>query len=137
MSREDSAIFVTDAGATQVLKLQNVDERLKIDFWVGGDREAIDGSIDSGLRGYRREHELAWDYNTEASEIQDLINSIIADVEAGKNWFYFGFDEDRARRVVLDEDNKDRIQYKAVIESQDLGFITDSVTEQRDYEFIQ
>jgi len=156
MSRLQTVTFITEAGGTQTLTLQNFTQSNQLEYFTSNYDEAIDGSLRQNLRGKRVSIELSYELCTEPDTYRDICNNIVDDLTNGLEFVYFGIDTDNLIRVVLDEELIYKAEYanqhglfipRLTLKASDINaqvnlvvedwrFITESVTEARDYGLI-
>lgn len=156
LSRLTNIVVITDAGGTETLTIQNYAESDDLEFWGSSFDEAIDGSLRSNFRDFRRKISLSYNLCVEPEQFHSICNNISTDLNNGAEFVYIGIDTENVIRVVLDDDFASRVQYanqhglfipKINLVAYDIGlqielnfedwrFVYESVTEQRDYRYI-
>ena len=156
MSKLTDIVVITDSGGTQTLTIQNYTETDELQYWGSTFDEAVDGTLRSNLRSIRRKVELTYQLCTTPDDFRGVCNNIAQDLLNGAEFVYIGIDTDNVFRVVLDDDFAHRVQYAnqhglfipkltfrstegdvdIILDFEDWRFITESVTEARDYSLI-
>lgn len=129
MSQLTQITFVTQAGGSQTLTLQNYVNETSIESWKEPDK-ALSGKLRQNLRGTRGRYRLSYGHSTEATAFRNLLNNITADLESGIENITLSEDSDlsNARVVVPTESFKKQLQYrnqitdfKPILEFVDVG----------------
>lgn len=156
MAKLSNIVVITDAGGTQELTIQNYAESDELEFWGSPFDEAIDGTLHSNFRDFRRKIGLTYNLCTTPITYRSICNNIATDLLNGAEFVYIGIDTDNVIRVVLDDDFASRVQYanqhglfvpkinftafdlglEITLDFEDWRYVNESVTEQRDYRFI-
>lgn len=156
MSRLQTITFLTDSGGTQQLTVQDYTETDAVEFFNEEYDEAINGSLRSNLRDYRKSFSVSYRLSGQPDVFRSICNNIASDVNAGNNWVYFGLDVNNLFRVIVTDDFAHRVEYanqhglfvprinmKAYnlglnisLEYEDWRFVDEAVTESRNYGLI-
>lgn len=156
MAKVSNIVVITDAGGTQTLTIQNYSESDELEFWGSAFDEAIDGTLRSNFRDFRRKIGLTYNLCTTPATYRSICNNIATDLLNGAEFIYIGIDTDNVIRVVLDDDFASRVQYanqhglfvpkinftafelglEITLDFEDWRYVYEDVTEQRDYRFI-
>ena len=156
MSKLTNITVVTDAGGTQTLTIQNYAEADELEFWGSTFDEALDGSLRTNFRDFRRKIGLTYNLCTTPDTYRSICNNIATDLINGSTFIYIGIDTNNLIRVVLDDGFASRVQYanqhglfvpkinftafdlglEITLNFEDYRFVNESVTVQRDYRFI-
>lgn len=156
MSKLTNITVVTDAGGTQTLTIQNYAEADELEFWGSTFDEALDGSLRTNFRDFRRKIGLTYNLCTTPDTYRSICNNIATDLINGSTFIYIGIDTNNLIRVVLDDSFASRVQYanqhglfvpkinftafdlglEITLNFEDWRFVNESVTVQRDYRFI-
>ena len=156
MSKLTNITIVTDTGGTETLTIQNYAETDELQFWGSTFDEALDGSLRSNFRDFRRKIGLTYSLCTTPDDYRSICNNIATDLLNGAEFIYIGIDTDNVIRVVLDDDFASRVQYanqhglfvpkinftafelglEITLDFEDWRYVYEDVTEQRDYRFI-
>jgi hypothetical protein len=111
MSKLTNITIVTDAGGTETLTIQNYAETDELQFWGSTFDQALDGSLRSNFRDFRRSVELTYNLCTTPDDYRRICNNIATDFLNGSTFIYIGIDTSSLFRVVLDDDFASRVQY--------------------------
>lgn len=157
MSKLTNIVIITDAGGTQELTIQNYSESDELEFFNVPFDEAIDGTLRSNFRDFRRKIGLTYNLCTTPTTYRSICNNIATDLLNGAEFVYIGIDTDNVIRVVLDDDFASRVQYanqhglfvpkinftafelglEITLDFEDWRYINESAAaDQRDYRFI-
>jgi hypothetical protein len=157
MAKISNVIVITDAGGTQQLTIQNYAESDELEFFNTPFDEAIDGTLRSNFRDFRKKISLTYNLCTTPDTYRSICNNIVADLTSGKEFVYIGIDTNNVIRVVLDDGFASRVQYAnqhglfvpkinftafelgidIALQFEDFRFINESSAgDQRDYRFI-
>jgi hypothetical protein len=157
MAKISNVIVITDAGGTQQLTIQNYAESDELEFFNTPFDEAIDGTLRSNFRDFRKKISLTYNLCTTPDTYRSICNNIVADLTSGKEFVYIGIDTNNVIRVVLDDGFASRVQYAnqhglfvpkinftafelgidIALQFEDFLFINESSAgDQRDYRFI-
>ncbi len=156
MSKLTNIKIVTDAGGTETLTIQNYAETDELQFWGSTFDQALDGSLRSNFRDFRRTVGLTYNLCTTPDTYRSICNNIATDLTNGATFIYIGIDTNNLIRVVLDDGFASRVQYanqhglfipkinftafdlglQITLNFEDYRFVNESVTVQRDYRFI-
>ena len=156
MSKLTNITVVTDAGGTQTLTIQNYAESDELEVWGSTVDEALDGSLRTNFRDFRRKIGLTYNLCTTPDTYRSICNNIATDLINGSTFIYIGIDTNNLIRVVLDDGFASRVQYanqhglfvpkinftafdlglEITLNFEDWRFVNESVTVQRDYRFI-
>jgi len=147
---------VTDAGGTQTLTIQNYAESDELEFWGSSFDEALDGSLRSNFRDFRRKIGLTYNLCTTPDTYRSICNNIATDLINGSTFVYIGIDTNNLIRVVLDDGFASRVQYanqhglfipkinftafnlglEITLNFEDYRFVNEAVTVQENYGLI-
>ena len=147
---------VTDAGGTQTLTIQNYSESDELEFWGSSFDEALDGSLRSNFRDFRRKIGLTYNLCTTPDTYRSICNNIATDLINGSTFVYIGIDTNNLIRVVLDDGFASRVQYanqhglfipkinftafdlglEITLNFEDYRFVNEAVTVQENYGLI-
>ena len=156
MAKVSNIVVITDAGGTQTLTIQNYAETDELQFWGSTFDQALNGSLRSNFRDFRRKIGLTYNLCTTPATYRSICNNIATDLLNGAEFIYIGIDTDNVIRVVLDDDFASRVQYanqhglfvpkinftafelglEITLDFEDWRYVYEDVTEQRDYRFI-
>lgn len=157
MAKLTDIVIITEAGGTETLTIQNYAESDELEFWGSSFDEAIDGTLRSNFRDFRRRIGVTYSLCTTPDDYRRICNNIATDLLNGAEYIYIGIDSDNVIRVVLDDGFASRVQYanqhglfvpkinfKAyelgldiTLDFEDWRFINESaVGDQRDYRYI-
>ena len=147
---------VTDTGGTQTLTIQNYAESDELEFWGSSFDEALDGSLRSNFRDFRRKIGLTYNLCTTPDTYRSICNNIATDLINGSTFVYIGIDINNLIRVVLDDGFASRVEYanqhglfipkinftafdlglEITLNFEDYRFVNESVTVQENYGLI-
>ncbi len=157
MAKLTEIVIITEAGGTETLTIQNYAESDELQFWGSTFDEAIDGTLRSNFRDFRRRVGLTYNLCTTPDDYRRICNNIATDLLNGAEFIYIGIDSDNVIRVVLDDGFASRVQYAnqhglfvpkinftayelgldITLDFEDFRFINESAAgDQRDYRFI-
>lgn len=157
MPKVSNIVIITDSGGTQTLTIQNYSESDELEFFNVPFDEAIDGTLRSNFRDFRRKIGLTYNLCTTPDIYRSVCNNIATDLINGARFIYIGIDTNSAIRVVLDDGFASRVQYanqhglfvpkinftafelgiNITLGFEDFRFINESAaSDQRDYRFI-
>ena len=157
MAKLTEIAIITEAGGTETLTIQNYAESDELQFWGSTFDEAIDGTLRSNFRDFRRRVGLTYNLCTTPDDYRRICNNIATDLLNGAEFIYIGIDSDNVIRVVLDDGFASRVQYAnqhglfvpkinftayelgldITLDFEDFRFINESAAgDQRDYRFI-
>ena len=157
MAKLTEIVIITEAGGTETLTIQNYAESDELQFWGSTFDEAIDGTLRSNFRDFRRRIGLTYNLCTTPDDYRRICNNIATDLLNGAEFIYIGIDSDNVIRVVLDDGFASRVQYAnqhglfvpkinftafelgidITLDFEDFRFINESsADDERDYRFI-
>ena len=126
MSQLKELTFITQAGGSQTVTLQNYRNQDAIESWSDPDK-AISGKLRQNLRGTRGQYRLSYSHSTEASVFRNLLTNIATDLLGNEDSIIL--EEDGQQRIVVPTDNfmqqleysNTISNYKPVLEFYDVG----------------
>ena len=156
MSKLTNITVVTDAGGTETLTIQNYAETDELQFWGSTFDEALDGSLRTNFRDFRRKIGLTYNLCTTPDTYRSICNNIATDLINGSTFIYIGIDTNNLIRVVLDDGFASRVQYanqhglfipkinftafnlglEITLNFEDYRFVNEAVTVQENYGLI-
>lgn len=156
MAKLSNIVIITDSGGEQELTIQDYSESDELEYWGSQFNEAIDGTLRSNVRDFRRKIGLTYRLCTTPDTYRSICNNIATDLLNGAEFVYIGIDSDNVIKVVLDGDFASRVQYanqhglfipkinftayelglEITLDFEDWRYINEAVDEQRDYRFI-
>ena len=111
MAKLTNIVIITNAGGTQTLTVQNYSESDDLQFWGSPFDEAIDGSLRTNFRNFRRTIGITYNMCTTPNTYNSICNNIATDLLNGEEYVEVGIDSSSAIEVVLDDGFLNRVEY--------------------------